>query len=459
MAPHERPSGGANSESSVRREVGAVLPSVPVLALYRWILAGLLACLALTLLALLDFRRGFLFAHYSRSPYWAFHPLQLWIAAGGAAGMCLCHRALKRLEPRVSIPRRYGEVWAMATLGLLVADLAVYRAVPTARAVAAGALGADWVQAFGVSGWLRPFALAVSYVLAVWHASLIGVLIAGLAVTALPPALQHLFTRTGFGGTVRGALWAIPQPFCSCCAALVAPSYLRRGASTTFSLAFVVASPMLNVTAIILAFALLPVPFALTRLAAGIVLVTVVAYGAARFADRRSRRLGPTRLTSPGSDSSVLGRWRLRYLRLFDLDALLRGRRLDTPAALTSAWGYASVRLALVLLPLLVAWSIVTAAVVQLLPPAFGNNLPSVAVTAVAGTLLMIATWTEIPVALQLIHLGFTGPAATVLTVLPPVSLPCLMLLAGSLGRLREVVFLGLAVMVAGVLAGAVFLY
>jgi uncharacterized membrane protein YraQ (UPF0718 family) len=70
----------------------------------------------------------------------------------------------------------------------------------------------------------------------------------------------------------------------------------------------------------------------------------------------------------------------------------------------------------------------------------------------------MISTWTEIPVALQLIGSGLTGPAATLLVVLPPLSLPCVMLLCGSLGRFGGVVVLAFAVMVSGIVAGVIFL-
>ena len=70
----------------------------------------------------------------------------------------------------------------------------------------------------------------------------------------------------------------------------------------------------------------------------------------------------------------------------------------------------------------------------------------------------MISTWTEIPIALQMLQAGLTGPAAAALVVLPAVSLPCLMLLAGALGRLRVTVLLGAAVMLAGLVAGVLFL-
>ena len=70
----------------------------------------------------------------------------------------------------------------------------------------------------------------------------------------------------------------------------------------------------------------------------------------------------------------------------------------------------------------------------------------------------MISTWSEIPIALQLIQSGFNGPAAAMLVVLPPVSLPCLMLLGGTLNRFRLVALLAIAVALVGIVTGILFL-
>jgi hypothetical protein len=150
------------------------------------------------------------------------------------------------------------------------------------------------------------------------------------------------------------------------------------------------------------------------------------------------------------------------YTRLFagllDLDRIVAGRCIETPSQLIGSWLYASGRIALVLVPTLWVWSVIASALFQVLPSAFGNNLPSVVLSAIGGTLLMIATWSEIPMALQLIQAGFSGPAAALLVVLPAISLPCMMLLGGSLQRFRMVALLCAAVMVVGIVAGAMFL-
>jgi uncharacterized membrane protein YraQ (UPF0718 family) len=416
--------------------------------LYKLNLGLFLAFLGASLLALVDFRRGFLFTEYSRSPYAAFHPVQFALLAVGAVGMLVCYRLLKSFEVRGAMPATSRTVLAFGAFGLLLIDLFIYRGVPAARAMAAGTVGADWLQAFGVTGWLRPIALSTSYILTVWHATLLGILIAGLALTVLPVYFKPLFSRPGFIGTLAGTLYAIPQPFCSCCAAVMVPAYAHRGASTNFAMSFVVGSPMLNITTIILAFSMLPIEFAATRAAAGIVLTIFVTYGVTRIGDRWTMR------STPGPISL----WIERYSRLLQFGAIAADQRVDTPAAIIRAWWGASMRLGLVLVPTLFLWSIVTAAILQLLPAAFGNNVPSVVLAAITGTLLMISTWTEIPVALQLINSGLTGQAATLLVVLPPLSLPCAMLLGGSLGRFTGVIMLVLAVMLSGVLAGVMFL-
>jgi hypothetical protein len=146
------------------------------------------------------------------------------------------------------------------------------------------------------------------------------------------------------------------------------------------------------------------------------------------------------------------------YARLLDLDRIVDGRRVDTPSGLLATWAYASGRLALVLVPTLWAWSVVASALFRALPTAFGNNVPSVVGSAVGGTFFMVSTWSEIPMALQLIQSGATGPAAALLVVLPAISLPCMVLLGGSLQRFRTIGLLTIAVMLVGTIAGMLFL-
>jgi uncharacterized membrane protein YraQ (UPF0718 family) len=231
---------------------------------------------------------------------------------------------------------------------------------------------------------------------------------------------------------------------------------VRRGASTNFLLSFVVGAPMLNITTIILAVALLPARFAALRIAAGVGVTVLVTYLVAFAADRWDTSAG--RVVSPAPRHGWLDRIVAGYTSLFNLDRIARDRAVDTPSQLIGAWLYSSGRIALVLVPTLWTWSVVAAAVFQAIPGAFANNLSGVAVAAIGGTLFMISTWSEIPMALQLIDSGSTGPAAALLVVLPAISLPCMMLLGGALQRFRLVAWLSAAVMVVGMAAGVMFL-
>ena len=424
---------------------------------YRAAMTAFLLSLALTLLTLVDFRRGFLFASYvSRSLFHVFSPWHVPMLVAGIAGMFASYRGMARHDARTSGASRYVKPLTFAILALLIVDLFTYRGVPAARSIAAGRVNVDWLKAFGVTAWWKPFAQATSYLLNVWHATMIGILISGLALTMLPVYVKPYLVRRGFAGSLFGALFALPQPFCSCCSSVMAPSLTRRGASTSFLLSFVVGAPMLNVTTIVLSLALLPPAFATLRIVAGIVVTVLVTYGVARLADRWERPVEPQPKST--QTSGWVRRLGSFYLRLFDLDAIVGEGSVDTPSRLIATWLYASGRIALVLVPTLWVWSVIASALFLALPSVFGNNMASVVLAALAGTFLMISTWSEIPMALQLIDAGFKAPAAALLVVLPAVSLPCMMVLGGSLQRFRMVALLSGAVMFVGIVAGALFL-
>jgi uncharacterized protein len=420
-------------------------------------LPGFIVSFALALVTLLDIRRGVLFAEYPvRTFFLVFNPWHVPMLGMAIAGMFACYRGLIRRDARHPGTSRHLKTVTVVILTFLVADLFAYRGVPAARSIASGRLTADWLGAFGVTGWWMPVAQATSYLLNVWHATMLGILLSGLALTVLPAYFESYVRRPGFTGSLFGAAFALPQPFCSCCSSVMAPSFVRGGASTTFLLSFIIGAPMLNVTTMLLALTLLPAPFAITRIVAGIVVTVLVTYLVARAADRWDGTRPPIKDLKPAAD--WIRRLGAAYLRLFDLERIIRHRGVETPAQLIGAWLHASGRIALVLVPTLWVWSVIASAIFQALPSAFGNNLTSVVLSAVVGTFFMISTWSEIPMALQLIQSGFTGPAAALLVVLPAISLPCMMLLGGSLQRFRVVALLSIGVMIVGIAAGALFL-
>ena len=418
--------------------------------------AGSVIFLALTLLTLLDIRRGFLFPTYSvRTFFGVFTPIHGVMLAAGLGGMFVSYRGVRNREPSVPVMPSVAGL-AVVIFAMLVVDLFAYRLVPAARSITTGRIGADWLDAFGATGWTRPFAQATSFLLNVWHATMLGILISGLTLVTQPLWLGQYHSRGGLAGSLFGATFALPHPFCSCCSSVMASSFARRGASTNFLLSFVIGAPMLNVTTVVLALALLPAPFAVTRIVAGVVVTIFVTYTAARIADAWDGPQAGRMTTQPTANW-----WRpfgefLRARHEWIADAT----RISpvTPSQLLGAWLRSSGRIALLLVPTLWIWSVVAAGIFQVLPSAFGNNFPSVVLAAVAGTFFMISTWSEIPMALQLIQSGINGPAAALLVVLPAISLPCMVLLGDALRRFRLVALLSAGVTLMGILAGAMFL-
>lgn len=421
---------------------------------YLFAVVGLVVSVALVLLAVVDLRRGFLLGSYwAVTPYYAFHPVQVVLLVVGLVGGYLAWRRLRSLEEAgLSVMAPGAIKLLIVTLGLmLVVDLFTYRGVAAARAALAGRLSAGWLDAFGVQGVLRPVALSLSYWVTVWHATLLGILLAGLAATAFSLYRPKGLAKRGILGSLLGAVYALPQPFCSCCASAMVPSLVKWGASRYFSLAFLSGAPMLNLTTLILAVLLLPAPYSLTRILAGVGVAVAGSYVVGRLAESWPSPVAPRQ---PGRALKAV-EW---YLDRMQLRGLLEARPPQLVSDFVATWLRTSLHIGLVLVPTLALGSVVTAAVVQVLPPAVGNNLLGVAAAAVTGTLIMVSTWTEIPVALQLINSGLTAPAATVLVTMPPVSVPCLVVLGAALGRWRESVLYALFTAFAGLLVGLLFL-
>jgi heme/copper-type cytochrome/quinol oxidase subunit 3 len=70
--------------------------------IYRGFLAGLLLCLPLTLLTVLDIRRGFLFTDYAiRSSFYVLHGLHAPLLAVGVLGILICLTRPRTLERRI----------------------------------------------------------------------------------------------------------------------------------------------------------------------------------------------------------------------------------------------------------------------------------------------------------------------------------------------------------------------
>ncbi len=429
-----------------------------------------LVSLGLLLLTVVDIRRGFLFSDYFKvgdpSTLLNLDLRHLPLLLVGGLGVWLAYRYMAGLEKGLKESgihlKTLARVVAIVIGVFLVIDLFTYRGVPASRIVAAGemsakpgTMGLGWAMPIAsFPGWLQPMAEGINYLLVVWHATALGMLLGGLFLVAGAGIMVRMKGR-GFGAHLAGTVMALPQPFCSCCASPIGATLYRKGASLGPVLAFTVSSPMLNITTLVLAAALLPTEFALLRIAGGIIVGVFITYGVSLIAARwvtggeAEARRGKLFEWS----SKVLG----AYSRLFHFERLFSEGAIDSPAVLISNWLGMASRLAKVVIPLFIVFSVLAVYIVQAMPDS-GNNIIGVVVTAIFATLLMVPTWTEIPLAVGLINNGLTGIAAVVLITLPAVSIPCLFIIAGAVRSLKVTLILGFSVLLAGILAGIIFL-
>jgi len=98
----------------------------------------------------------------------------------------------------------------------------------------------------------------------------------GAAMVTLLATLPRVRFQSAFANTLLGAVGGAPLGVCANCVAPIGRSLYISGASSDTVLATMISSPTLNVVVLAMAFALFPLPIALTRLAAPLVLLALV---------------------------------------------------------------------------------------------------------------------------------------------------------------------------------------
>jgi uncharacterized membrane protein YraQ (UPF0718 family) len=279
---------------------------------------------------------------------------------------------------------------------------------------------------------------AVAYFQAIWTALVAGIAIAA-GVEVLLPRQWLLRVMSGGGrlGAVAGGLLAVPCMMCTCCSAPAAVSLRRAGVPVAPVLAWWVGNPALNPAVIVFAAFVLPWPWTVLRLAAGLALMVVVVALVARLAPAaRAEVVAVGEANDPGSWG-----WAETAARYF--------RSLG--------------RLALTLLPEYLVIVLLLGAFRGWLFP-FAHGLGAwgplaVILLAVTGTLFVIPTAGEIPIVQGMLAagIGVAAPAALLIT-LPAVSLPSLAMVwrwfppRVSVGLAAAVALMGLLTSLAAVL-------
>lgn len=430
---------------------------------YSLVLTGFLVALAVTLLTVVDMRRAFFLAPSAYSKlgapsaflnYTPWHVVVLIVAVSAAWG---CYRLLRREEAilgATSELRRMRNIMATVVMLFLIVDLFIYRGVQAERIAEAHRLGIS--QTFNLAAlpsWLRPLGEAANFLLVVWHATLLGILIGALFLVLLCTSqrLKRTYGLTGFRAHLLGGASAVAYPFCSCCAGPLGASLYRGGASLESTLSLAVGAPLLNITTLFLATTLLPADFALLRIV-GAVLLTV--FGT--WLVTRAVRERPPVVVSASQQRSL--RLLERLIQPFAFERVAAAHPVETPSDLVRAWLRTAWAIGRVAVPtLFIAAAVIGWVAPILLSLGGGNDLATVVIAALLGVLFMVPTWTELAIAGPLIQQGLTGPAAALLLALPAVSLPSLVILGAALRSWRIPLALVLVVLVASVLAGILF--
>ncbi|MGE5674810.1 MAG: permease [Mycobacterium leprae] len=345
--------------------------------------------------------------------------------------------------PPISKPRLKPQQWfgiaffvAILVVGLYIAKWQPYyhKAILSATNHSIGSsIVTGKAAAAPVVGWAAAWGYFISYFNAIWKAMVVGLLL-GAGVQVLVPRqwLLKALGKTSFGTTAAAAVCSVPTMMCTCCAAPVVVGMKRQKVSTGAAVAFWLGNTMLNPATMIFMGFVLGWRWVGLRLAVALALVLGVGQLANRFMKEEDLPESVTAQVA-AADTQEQGSLLLRWLKaLGEMCVVLVPENI----------------MLVMLLGLARTW------LFPAMNPAIGHAWWLVIVLAVTGTLFVIPTAGEIPIVqvLQSYGLGAAG-AGVLLTVLPPVSLPSLIMVGRAMER-KALYFVAASVMVLGVAAG-----
>jgi uncharacterized membrane protein YraQ (UPF0718 family) len=236
------------------------------------------------------------------------------------------------------------------------------------------------------------------------------------------------------GNVLCGAVAGAPMGVCTNCATPIGQSLLAGGASARMTVAAMISSPSFNPVVVAMAFVLFPLPLAMLRVAAPLVLLSLVPV------------LVPETVAKP------LG---------FRMPEVVEpvGRRLVRVAGVFLK---NLLRLTLMTLPWMLLAAVIGALAAELIP-AYGTHIAvsliGVVAVAVLGTLLPVPMAFDVALAFVLYHAGVPVPyVAAFLCTLGPVSVYSLSALGQQLGR-KSALRLAGATAAIGIVAGVVAMW
>jgi uncharacterized membrane protein YraQ (UPF0718 family) len=265
----------------------------------------------------------------------------------------------------------------------------------------------------------------------IWPALVFGILVGSALRGAIPGSwVKRWLGPRGARPTITGALAGTPLMLCSCCSTPVFTGLYERGARLGPALAVMLASPGLNIAAIVLTFALLPARLAAVRLVAALVIVLGLSAAIGRAMDTGR---APHRIVSTDECADEDASLRASFLRF--------ARSVAYLTVVTVPLIFVGVLLSGLLLPHVAALS-------------QAGTVVAIAVVALVGVLVALPTFFEIPVALLLLASGAPlGVAVAFVVAGPIVNMPSLFVLARE-SRPRVAVALAAGVWLVATAAG-----
>ena len=262
-----------------------------------------------------------------------------------------------------------------------------------------------------------------------------GVFFGAAAMTVLATLPRPRFAGP-YANTALGAAIGAPLGVCANCVAPIGQGLVQGGASPATMLAAMIASPTLNVVVIAMAFTLLPLPVAMARLAAPLVLLALVPL-----------------LTDSGAKEP------LPLAMVCAVDAGPKRAWLRSLGLLARSYFRNFGRLALATVPWMLAAGLLGALAAELVP---AQNLPThvsffgILLTALLGTFAPVPIAFDVALAYLLLSRGVPAPyVATLACTLGAFSVYPFVIVGRSLSWLVALKVFA-AVMVVGMVAGGV---
>lgn len=206
----------------------------------KWAIGGLVASAAVLILGYGAASIGF--AGWEGGTLW--HGIEIFVAGA------LLHVLMHQIQNTGPTNKRFEVLGGVLGGGLVVTTTF---------------LGAEHLESGYLADYLHRF---YDLVLTTAPALLFGYVLAGLVVAFLPRAsLVWLKQGGSIKQAIRGLIFGLPLPICSCGVVPLYQSLIKRGVPIPAALAFLVATPELGIDAILISFPLLGVELTLIRLA------------------------------------------------------------------------------------------------------------------------------------------------------------------------------------------------